>query len=85
MRMYIFRHDRMPFKAIFHANSESHARLRAALISFTVLSCREVPELTDIRIHDESDVGAAYFPEHFISPIEECLFQLFESCSVWNA
>jgi hypothetical protein len=74
----------MPFTVIFDAKSESHARLRAALISFTVLSCRQVPNLTDIRIHDESDVDAAYFPEHFIFPIEECLFKLFENCSVWN-
>jgi hypothetical protein len=84
MQMYIFRHEQKPFTAIFRAHSQSHARLRAALISFTVLSCQELPNLTDIRVHDDSDSNgdAAYFPDSFISPIEQCLSKLFASCSV---
>jgi len=82
MQMYIFRHEQKPFTAIFRAHSQSHARLRAALISFTVLSCQELPNLTEIRVSDDSDVDAAYFPDSFISPIEQCLSKLFAGCSV---
>jgi hypothetical protein len=85
MQKYIFRHDQKSFTAIFHAHSQSHARLRAALISFTVLSCQELPDLTDIRVNDDLDVAAAYFPDSFISPIEQCLFKLFANCSVREA
>jgi hypothetical protein len=90
MQTYIFRQTNSSYHpllnvALFHAHSRSHAQLRAALLSYVVLGCRDVPDLSNIRVDDGSAPEAAFFPESFILPIEKCLFTLFEDCSVLDA
>jgi hypothetical protein len=81
MTMYKFHDEQRGFTALFEAQSKSQAKLRAALIGFTVLGCLDVPDLRNIEVYADFDVNAAYFPESFISPIELCLGRLFADCA----
>ena len=81
MPRYKYHDCQRGFTVLFEARSKSQAKLRAALIGFTVLGCLDVPDLRNIEVCADSDVDAAYFPENYILLIERCLGRLFADCA----
>jgi hypothetical protein len=87
MKIYSFRPNQStnrPTRGAFYfpAHSLSHARLRAGLLSYVVFSSQAAPNLSSVQLDDGTDPNANCFPESYILPIEQCLFELFANASM---
>jgi hypothetical protein len=86
MQTYIFRATQAAFPILaaitFDARSPAHARLRAALVAYVTLGCREFIDVSTVRVDDGRTVEAPHFSEEFFFPIEDILGALFASSGV---
>jgi hypothetical protein len=83
MSIYSFYQPHKRFNASFDAKSYSHAQVRAALLSITVLADREAwknPPVVQIQNISTGTNDIPYFNDEFFEHWEQWLATLFAHC-----